>query len=141
MGLSVTLQGFDELIQKLQGLPQEVLEEVDGETKDAADLWVELASTAAPFDTGNLAANITNRQVSFLNYEITSAADYSPYHEFGTITRVKVPPELIEYASQFKGSGKLKTGGIAPHPFFFVQSDKVQEFWIDRLKKILETEH
>lgn len=38
-----------------------------------------------------------------LAVRVDSNADYAPYVEFGTKSKVEVPPELAEYASQFRG--------------------------------------
>lgn len=97
--------------------------------------------------------------------EVVSPAEYSAYVEWGTKTRVSVPPELQSYAAQFrggKGAGDAKkmiyawmdrvgvpkdrqwvvfisiiTKGIHPHPFFFIQKPVVEKQLIGDIKAIL----
>lgn len=139
--LTISLDGYDQFQLKLSGLSDRVMQEVDGETKAAADQWVELAVGSAPGDTGNLRRNIRAQQLGQANYQITSEANYSPFVEWGTINYVAVPQALTEYASQFKGKGLRRNGGMKPQPFFFVHRDTVVNNWIERIKAILETEH
>lgn len=135
----LTLSGFEEFRNKLEGLSKEVLEEANELTKDAMGLWEQRAKERAPFDTGHLAGNITPHEINPGEWELTSEADYSAYQEFGTGDRVDVPPELAEYARQFQGAKKIE-GGVPAQHFFFGPKEEVEKFWLAELKKILETE-
>ena len=109
------------LKKKLGAIPENVKAEVDAEMSAVANGFVNRAVSAAPVDTGFLKGQITFSRLSEMNYEIVSGAFYSAYVEFGTITRVRVPADLVQYAAYFKGKGIRKNGGIYPHPFFFPQ--------------------
>ena len=106
MSTSITLSGFKEFQGKLQRLPKQLMEEVDGEVQYAAETWAGLAKRAAPKDVGFLAGQIDAKAVSVGNWEVVSNAEYSAYVEWGTKSRAKVPADLQGYASQFKGKGR-----------------------------------
>ena len=79
-----------------------------------------LAYRKAPFKLGNMRNAI--RPImgkSGLSVRVYAGMSYSAYVEFGTITKVSVPPELAEYAMQFKGKGKRKNGGMPARPFLY----------------------
>lgn len=119
-----------------------MLEEIDIETQDAAKIWEQLAKNFAPVDRGFLRGEIRGDKTAFLNAEVVSPKFYSPYQEFGTGESRKIPPELVEYALQFKKGRKTK--GIPPYRgigYFFLHSDDVNEFWTKNINKILNTEH
>lgn len=103
MSATVTFNGWGEFQSKLKSLPQVLFDEIDGECEDAANEWEELAKNAAPKDQGFLSQNINNYQVGMMHYEVTSGSEISAIAEWGTGSRVKVPSDLQEYASQFKG--------------------------------------
>jgi hypothetical protein len=101
-------------------------------------MWEELAKKDAPVDFGYLRQNITSYKAGDMNYEIVSGALYSAYREWGTGSLVSVPPELADYAIQFKGKG-LRIVNSRPHPYFFVQEPIVQKQLVENIKKILDT--
>lgn len=137
--ISVELNGFKELSRKLGRLAGEFEAEVDAEVEDVAKLFVSEAVHSATsqgiFDHGFLVGQIRYEKVAPLAYTVISGARYSAYHEWGTITHVRVPAELQSYAAMFKGRGIKKTGGIYPRPFFFIQVPKAQE----RMRDIPQT--
>jgi hypothetical protein len=162
---SITLKGFSEFERKLKNLPDQIKGEVDAVVQDAGDSWEDLAKSSAPTDQGLLKGSITNERIGLMANEVVSSAEYSAYVEWGTKTRVSVPPELQSYAAQFrggKGAGDAKkmiyawmdrvgvpkdrqwvvfisivTKGIHPHPFFFIQKPIVEKQLIGDIKAIL----
>ena len=102
-------------------MPAKLSKEVQATVENGAKNYVALAKRAAPVDLGLLRNSISYYPIAKSTYEVVSAARYSPYLEFGTITKVSVPTELVNYAAQFKGGGLRNTGGITPHPYFFPQ--------------------
>lgn len=104
-GVSIQLEGFDKTIGKIKKLYPNVVDEVDAEMAATANEFVNRAVSAAPVDTGFLKGQITFDRLGEMNYEIVSGARYSPYVEFGTKSRVKIPAGLESYAAQFKGKG------------------------------------
>lgn len=120
-GVRVQVSGLDKLVKKLGAIPENVKTEVDAEMDAVSRSYVNRAAKAAPVDHGYLKNGITYDRIGMMQYEIVSAAKYSAYVEFGTITKVQVPAELVAYAAQFKGKGLKKNGGMRARPFFFPQ--------------------
>ena len=123
MSYSVDIKGMNELVAKLEKLPEQVKGESNGILQRGAEVFVLNAKRDAAKNFGFLTGQISfyPNPVKNLSVTLTSGALYSPYVEWGTITRVKVPAELQPYAIQFKGRGIRKTGGMFPRPFFFKQ--------------------
>lgn len=106
--------GLTELQKRLYKMQDSLLRSVDRELNDGAQAIAAEAKQRAPGDQGTLRQQIASRKVEANIYEVTSNADYSPYLEFGTLEKVRVPAELQEYAAQFKGnfaSGLYSKGG------------------------------
>jgi len=168
--MAITLQGFKEFENKLKNLPKDVKKEVGGETFAAAKNWEKRAKIAAPKDQGRLVGQIKGSQIGELASNVSVNVDYAPYEEWGTKSKVNVPPELASYAATFRGGGpgggnarrmiyawmdrvgipkerqwfvfiSIIVKGIRPHPFFFIQAPIVEKEFIKNVKNILETEH
>lgn len=166
MANGVTIRGFKEFQAKLAKLPKHLLEEVDAVVEDAAGLWEQRAKQDAPTDQGRLRQSISWKAIKTGQWEIVSPVEYSAWVEWGTKTRVRVPPELSAYAAQFKGGGSGKDAkkmiyewcrrkgipenlwyviyrsimikGVYPHPYFFVQAPFVEKQLFADLKRIVE---
>lgn len=104
---TLDLEGIAEIQQRLAKASGKLVKDVDGVLARNVGIIARNAKRDAPSDEGYLRNSISDRKVKTLNYEVVSAAKYSPYLEWGTKRRAKVPPELQSYAQQFKG---LKTG-------------------------------
>lgn len=102
-GLILEVTGLDELKKKIKYLPDNVVKELEAEFEAAADDFVERAINDAPRDEGMLIQGISKKKAGQLDYEVISAAKHSPFVEWGTKRRVKVPGDLQTYAAQFKG--------------------------------------
>ncbi len=166
----VNLKGFDEFREKLKKLPKELKQELGGETFAAAKLWEQKAKMAAPVDQGRLRGAIRGSQTGEMSSKIVCNVDYAAYLEWGTKRRVNIPPELSEYAAEFRGntSGGTKAKemiyawmkrigipeelqwkifvsiivrGIKPHPFFFIHAQVIESELIKNVRNILNTEH
>lgn len=98
-----------DLLDRLKRAPDTLVQEVDRELKDGADRVASRAqrklSSNKTTDEGGLSRGITTARAASLEYTVTSSARYSPFIEWGTKRRVKVPSHLRQYASQFIGSG------------------------------------
>lgn len=166
---TVTLTGWKEFEAKAKGLSKVLFAEIDGEVEDAARIWASGAKRDAPKDQGFLAGQISSRKTAMMQAETTSNANYSAYMEWGTKTRVQIPPDLQSYAAQFRGGtnqGNAKKmvfawmdrvgipkerqwitflsiiiKGIRPHPFFFIQRPIVQSQLNKNVQAILNTPH
>lgn len=140
-GVSIKVEGLEALKKKFKELPKVVTTELDANLHAISGQYQNKAVQAAPVDLGLMRNSITVDH-AVLNHEVVSHAPYSAYVEFGTITRVNVPPGFEEFAARFKGKGLRKTGGIHPHPFFFphipwaqTEVQKVAKKVIEKLKK------
>lgn len=137
-GVSIQVEGLERLKKKLGAIPENVKAEVDAEMSSVAREFENRAVRAVPVGlTGQLKGGITSGRVGEMHYEVVSRMLYSAYIEWGTITRVQVPSDLVEYASFFKGKGIRKNGGIYPHPFFFPQLPIAQADLNKNLKEVV----
>lgn len=168
--VTISLKGYKELQGRLKKVDATVKKEIGFEVQDAGNHWARRAKQDAPKDQGRLVNEITTRKTAPLTSETVSGAEHSPYLEWGTLTRVKVPAELAGYALQFKGGGKgdgsakekiyawmkrvgvskdrqyfvfiaIITKGIRPHPYFFIQRPIIEKDYLQNIKRILETPH
>lgn len=105
-GVSIQVEGLDKLKKKFGSIPENLKAEVDAEMSAVATGFVNRAVEDAPVDVGTIRNQITSNRVGEMDYEIVSGASYSPYVEFGTKSRVKIPAGLESYAAQFRGKGK-----------------------------------
>ncbi|MGN6436873.1 MAG: hypothetical protein ACTHMM_10085 [Agriterribacter sp.] len=164
--VTVKVEGLSRVLKDLQNKAKEVQQEVALELDASALKMAEDAQTQAPTDMGVLKQGISHRKIDELNYEVVSQVSYSPFIEFGTKSKVKIPSGLQDVAAQFRGAkseGDAKkmiydwckrkgieeeawypiyrsvmVNGIAPKPFFFKQLAEERPKLIERLKKILK---
>lgn len=162
-GVSISVKGLDQIRKKFGKLPESLSVQVDAEMASVANDFVNGAVAAAPVDQGLLKNSITFDRIGSMNYRVVSAAEQSPYIEFGTRSRVKVPSGLQAYAAQFrqktgrKGAKKaifdwckrkglpqdawfpifisIMTNGIEAKPFFFPQLPIAQVKLSSQLKE------
>jgi len=125
--VKIDIKGLDQLLANIEKMPESFKKEISGVLENGAKTFVRNAKRDAPIDHGVLAKGISYFPNAPLSFQVASNADYSAYLEWGTIAHVKVPAELQAYASEFRGKGIRKTGGIYPHPFFFKQEEPVRE--------------
>jgi hypothetical protein len=112
--LKFDIKGFDKLQAKIAALPKDLQEEVVGEIQawgyevNAEQLG--LISQQKIQDQGALQQNTKANKLPD-GVDLVSNVYYAPYIEFGTGPKVKVPAELNNYASQFRGQkrGDFKT--------------------------------
>ena len=127
--------------QYLNGLQNQVQDMVRAEIEDAM-LSIESESAQnVPVDTGFLKNSIQSTPIHVRNGEITGGvevgAEYAPYIEFGTGTRVNVPNELNAYAQQFKGDG-IKEVNLPPQPFFYPEVWKQRQELPQKIERSLQ---
>lgn len=124
MSFKVEIKGLREIETKIAALPDRLDKELNGIMTRGAQVFVAGAKRDAAKDFGFLTGQISfsPNPVTSLKMKLISGAGYSPYLEWGTITRVVVPETEAAYATLFKGKGIRKTGGIYPRPFFFKQT-------------------
>jgi hypothetical protein len=137
--ISVNIKGLDKLLKKVENKSQSIKEEVDGELELFCQTVARKAKQRVPKDIGGgggLAASTYFQKNKEFDYTLFSAKKYAPYVEFGTGGLVKVPPELQEYALQFKGRG-VKKINIKPQPYFFNSFFEERPKLLARLRKII----
>lgn len=129
---TLELQGYDKLIKKVSQLPERLQKEIDAEIGFSAENIRRGQMRLAPVDEGQIKQGLTPpKRVRLLEWELVSTKGYSPYQEFGTKSKAFVPPELSEFAAQFKGGeggsfdqlfksivGWVKRKGIDPRAAF-----------------------
>jgi hypothetical protein len=120
------IKGLKELEKKFQQMPKQLHEEIDGEIETSCQQIVLKAKQDTRKDKGGIMQGISFSGLN-LKYVIVSTKHYSPYHDFGTGSKVSVPAEVSSYAAQFKGRGIRKVN-ITPKPFFF------SNFFLERPK-------
>jgi HK97 gp10 family phage protein len=125
-GISISVKGISELKKRFKEIPSAVAEEVDLFMGVAAADFEDRAATAAPVDLGRLRGGIKVEKVKEMDWRVTSYVEYSAYVEFGTRSSVNVPPDLKDYALQFKTSDGTGVG-MPARPFFFKQRRPVTE--------------
>lgn len=101
--VSVKIKGLKE-VEKLFGkqgvaaIKSEISEEMEVKSQEVRTKAVQ----KAPVDTGLVRAGI-DVEGKDLRWVIYTVAEYAGYVEFGTKTKVDVPPEMQEEADKFRG--------------------------------------
>jgi hypothetical protein len=164
-GVAIEVRGLPEIIKKFKGFPENVKTNYDAELHELSEEYANKAIQSAPRDRGLLIQGISaDHQLLF--HETVSSAPYSAYQEFGTRSKVQVPPELAAYAAQFRGKKsngdakkaiydwckrvgipkeawypifiKIMTVGVSPHPFFFIHLNWAQSEVQKRAQKVVK---
>ncbi len=138
MSFSLKLEGFQETLNKLEKLDNEVAQQVDDEIGASIVDMHNQMTRIVPVDNGFLKNSIKYERKGKLNWVIGAYMPYAAYLNWGTITRVKVTQFWANYAAMFKGKGIRKTGGIYPTFFFTGVIDREVPKMIKRLKEIVK---
>lgn len=122
LSIEFNKQSLNAFYKYLKDLEGDVADYVRAEIEDSILAIETDAANDVPVDTGTLKNSIQSTPIKATKNEITGGvevgAEYSPYVEFGTGTRVKVPSELSAFASQYKGDG-IKEVNLPARPFFY----------------------
>lgn len=76
-----------------------------------------------------------------LAVRVDSNVNYAPYVEFGTKSKVEVPPELAEYASQFRSEKRKdspESGGVKAQPFLYPAFKEEQARFLERIRTAMQ---
>jgi len=103
MPVRITVNVTGNTANRYDVLRKRMLDEIDDELTAEAFSIKREADTKAPKYEGGLRAHIDNE---YLNKEISYPQFYAPYIEFGTGSKVIIPPSYEEYAKQFKGPAR-----------------------------------
>ena len=122
LSIEFNKQSLNAFYKYLKDLEGDVADYVRAEIEDSILAIETDAANDVPVDTGALKNSIQSTPIKATKDQITGGvevgANYSPYVEFGTGTRVKVPSELSAFASQYKGDG-IKEVNLPARPFFY----------------------
>ena len=103
------VKGLNSLLKTLKDYPKEIQEDALGAIESNVLQISSEQKRLAPVHIGNLRQNTGWVQDPATgSYILFSNAEYAPFIEFGTGTKVKIPGELTAYAAQFKGK---RSGG------------------------------
>lgn len=119
---TLNVQGISQFTKKLNSLPAKMQKEVAGEIEDSARKINSKQLRLAPVDEGGLKQATNYKKAKPLEFELFSGKHYAPFMEFGTKTRIKIPPEVQDYAKQFN----LKGPNIGFEAFFLIILDWVK---------------
>jgi HK97 gp10 family phage protein len=134
------LKGIDELKARIHQMPDTLQTELQAKINSGAEAIAAEAKQRAPVNFGILKNLISNTKAQSsadgLTAVVVSAANYSAYVEFGTGTKVSVPPDLEEFAIQFKGTKIVK--GMRAQPYFFPAAKRIFPLIEDDVQKTLD---
>lgn len=107
--LTLKVQGISQFKKKLNGLPAKLQKEVAGEIEDSARKINAKQIRAVPVDEGGIKQSTGYKKTKPLETELFSNKIYTPFMEFGTKSKARIPAELAEYAKQFNKKGPKLT--------------------------------
>ena len=134
-----SLNAFYKYLKNLEG---DVADYVRAEIEDSMLAIESGAASNVAVDTGALKNSIQSTPIKVSKNQVTGGvevgANYAPYVEFGTGTRVKVPSELSNFAAQYKGAG-VKEVNLPARPFFYPEVFKQRTELPKRIESTLTT--
>lgn len=145
------VKGLDQLEKKFgpKGVKQ-ILSEVNIEFKTTAQKVRNLAVKKVSVNTGFLRNSLNFESTEPFKWTVYSTSNYAGYLEFGTRTKVVIPPEMQDVANEFKNakSGNweefrqsikdwVKKKGIVPQINGRNAVDPDQEDWDDMIFLIM----
>lgn len=166
-GITVKVKGLSQLLRDLDKMPKQIQDGVAGELEAGAKAMVLGAKRDAPGDQGILKGEISYYPTGPLTFTVVSNALYSGYVEFGTKTKVQIPPGLEDVAAEVRAqpnasslSAKeaiflwckrkgvepkawypiyitLMVKGMRAHPFFIKQLNAQEDKIIKNVQNVL----
>lgn len=102
-GFSFEVQGLDRLLKVFDQLPKQAQREIKSELQVTAKEVRDGAKKDAPADEARLRQSISILETGPTSFEVVAQTFYAGYLEFGTKTKVNIPPGLEGIAGQLKG--------------------------------------
>lgn len=160
-------KGINETISALRSFGYDMEKKINAETQAIAIQIEGDAKKLAPKNFGKLQQSISHKKVETSLYKVTVNEIYGAYMEFGTGTKVQIPAEFADIASQFRGKGrgtwkdalesikvwcrskgidekaaypilaKILGAGVNPQPFLYPAYQKGKKDYENNLKKLL----
>jgi len=122
----MNVEGVNELLKRLQRVGRQVEDDIEALTEATAYEISNKAASLAPNGgvhsgsvgtyRGTLKGSMYTEKVGKMEYAVGSKASYAPYVEFGTGSRVQVPPGWEDLAWSYYVNGK---GYMFPQPFLY----------------------
>jgi hypothetical protein len=108
-GITIELEGFQQVINNLKKEAGKIADDVDEVIEGEGVLMAKAAQRLAPTDVGFLKNSISFSRVEKLVFEFVAQKEYAAFVEFGTKKKVNknLTPEERAVAAQFQG----KKGG------------------------------
>jgi hypothetical protein len=113
---TISVQGLDKLQKRMQTASAKIRKEIGGELKDSANKINAKQIRLVPVDEGGTKQATVVRKVNDLSQELLASKHSTPFMEFGTKKKVRIPSELQDYAKQFN----LKGPNIGFDAFFLI---------------------
>ena len=122
------LKKYDKEVQ--QGVKKEILR--------TAYAVTDKAKGKVPVAKGRLRSSLSvKNDLSEFQAQSGTNVHYAPYVEFGTGSRVQIPPGKEDYAAQFKGRGIRKVNRQAK-PFLFPAAESERRNYENNMEKLLK---
>ena len=140
-GFDVNISGFADLKRKIQTVKVNLRRNAQNEIMYAGvqmqtDAKRSVATGGLGRPTGRLIAGIQiYPRTDRMGVTVTSEANYSPYHEFGTGNLVSVPSGYEKVAMEFKGDD-IREVNIKPRPFMLPNYFKNRDELLKSLREI-----
>ena len=126
----------------LKGLEDNVADYVRAEVEDAMLSIESEAVSNVKVQSGALKQSIQSTPIKVSKNQITGGVEvgayYAPYVEFGTGTSVKIPTELVQFASEFIGDG-IREVNLPARPFFYPEVFKQRTELPKNIERTLTT--
>ena len=107
ISVKADIKSIQKTLKALDSLGEKVRKSAEREIERSARNIERKAKTNAPSGVSNRLKTSIDVRGSGLSREVYTDVRYAPYVEFGTKSKVEIPPGLEGYAMQFKG----KKGG------------------------------
>lgn len=107
ISVKADIKSIQKTLKALDSLGEKVRKSAEKEIERSARNIERKAKTNAPSGVSNRLKTSIDVRGSGLSREVYTDVKYAPYVEFGTKSKVEIPPGLEGYAMQFKG----KKGG------------------------------
>lgn len=104
LSIKADIQSTKNVLKALDSLGDKVRRSAEREIERSARNIERDAKRKAPTGANNRLKTSIDVRGSQLSREVFTDVRYAPYVEFGTKSKVKIPPGLESYAMQFKGN-------------------------------------
>ena len=134
--MKLSIKGNQALIKGIRAYEKRSVERTKEELKGWADKTEMDAKRDVPVDTGELQSSIhSTAENEGLVQTVGTNVEYSPYVEFGTGTKVKVPQGLEKYAEQFKSPNTDHNVNLPARTYLFNNARRNFIEMVDKLRR------